>query len=154
MPRWRSSGRKDLTARPARASAVATGSAFYGYPSKDALVMDFYRRSCDEMQPRIAAALEHVSSLEARSRELIRVKLVHFAPNRGVLRALLRNGADARTCFRPSVRKQRRSVSNIDIAWSGRILFDCAVPIPHHFEPHLPAVPVLPDGRDPVLGYR
>jgi hypothetical protein len=41
------------------------------------------------MQPRIAAALEHVGSLEARSRELIRVKLVHFAPNRGVLRALL-----------------------------------------------------------------
>jgi AcrR family transcriptional regulator len=34
----------------ARASAVATGAALYYYPSKDALVMDFYRRFRDEMQ--------------------------------------------------------------------------------------------------------
>jgi hypothetical protein len=64
---------------------------------------------------RIAAALEHAGSLEARSRELIGVKLVHFAPNRGVLRALLRNGADASTCFRPSVRKQRRPVTSTSL---------------------------------------
>ena len=55
--------------------------------------MDFYQRSCVEMQPRIEAALDHATGLEARLRELIRVKLVHFMPNRGVLRALLRNGA-------------------------------------------------------------
>src|SRR5690349_5225698 len=75
----------------ARKAEVATGAAYYYYPSKDAIVMDFYRRSCAEMQPEIAAALEHASGLEKRLSALIRVKLGHFAPNRAVLRALLRN---------------------------------------------------------------
>src|SRR5215470_15638702 len=75
----------------ARKAEVATGAAYYYYPSKDAIVMDFYRRSCSEMQPKIEAALEGVKGLESRLRELIRVKLVHFEPNHGVLRALLRN---------------------------------------------------------------
>src|SRR5271157_5086366 len=78
----------------ARKAGVATGAAYYYYPSKDAIVMDFYLRSCAEMQPKIEAALEHADRLEVRLRELIRVKLVHFAPNRGVLRALVKNGAD------------------------------------------------------------
>src|SRR6202171_3042858 len=64
----------------AREAGVATGAAYYYYPSKDAIVMDFYQRSCAEMQPMIEAALEKVKGLEARLRELIRVKLVHFAP--------------------------------------------------------------------------
>ena len=32
--------------------------------SKDAIVMDFYRRSCAEMQPKIEAALKNTSGLE------------------------------------------------------------------------------------------
>src|SRR5215831_8006778 len=67
----------------AEKAGVATGAAYYYYPSKDAIVMDFYQRSCEEMQPKIEAALEDVSGLEDRLRELIRVKLTHFAPNRG-----------------------------------------------------------------------
>src|SRR5436305_11056650 len=75
----------------AQAANVATGAAYYYYVSKDAIVMDFYRRSSEEMQPKIEAALEGATGLEAKLRELIRVKLTHFGPNRGVLRALLRN---------------------------------------------------------------
>src|SRR5579863_9251417 len=70
-------------------AGVATGAAYYYYPSKDAIVMAFYQRACEEMQPKIAAALEGLDGLEARLRELIRVKLEYFAPDRGVLRALL-----------------------------------------------------------------
>ena len=73
---------------------VATGAAYDYYPSKDAIVMDFYRRSSAEMQPRIAVALENATGLEYRLCVLIQVKIAHFSPNRGVLRALLRNGAD------------------------------------------------------------
>src|SRR5689334_14985549 len=62
----------------AQKAGVATGAAYYYYPSKDAIVMDYYHRSCADMQPRIAAALENVRGLEARLRELIRVKLVQF----------------------------------------------------------------------------
>src|SRR5216117_468504 len=69
----------------AQKAGVATGAAYYYYPSKDAMIMDFYRRSCAAMQPKIEASLEGVSTLESRLRELIRVKLVHFGPDRSVL---------------------------------------------------------------------
>src|SRR5579862_4394435 len=85
----------------ARKAEVATGAAYYYYPSKDAIVMDFYRRSCTEMQPQIEEALHQVSGLEKRLAALIKVKFVHFAPTRSVLRALLRNGADPKHPLSP-----------------------------------------------------
>jgi len=123
----------------AQKAGVATGAAYYYYPSKDAIVMDFYRRSCAEMQPKIEKALQHVSGLEARLRELIRVKLAHFAPNRGVLRALLRNGADPQHPLSP-FSPQTQEIREIDIGWFRRILVDCGMQIPSDLEPHLPGV--------------
>ena len=123
----------------AEKAGVATGAAYYYYPSKDAIVMDFYQRSCEEMQPKIAAALEQAIGLEARLAELIRVKLAHFAPNRGVLRALLRNGADPKHPLSP-FSPQTRQIRETEIAWFGRILMDCGVRIPRDLAPHLPGV--------------
>src|ERR1700676_3405273 len=81
---FREQGFDTATMRDIAAKAgVATGAAYYYYPSKDAIVMDFYHRSCADMQTKIQVAIEHIDGLEARLRELIRVKLVHFAPNRG-----------------------------------------------------------------------
>src|SRR6202167_1744161 len=89
---FRDEGFDSATMRDIAAKAgVAAGAAYYYYPSKDAIVMAFYERSCEEMQPQLEAALQ-AAGLEKRLRELIRVKLEYFAPNRGVLRALLRNG--------------------------------------------------------------
>ena len=122
----------------AEKAGVATGAAYYYYPSKDAIVMDFYRRSCAEMQPKIEA-LEPATGLETRLRELIRVKLVHFAPNRGVLRTLLRNGADPRHPLSP-FSPETREIRDIDIAWFRRILVDCGMRIPRDLEPELPGV--------------
>jgi AcrR family transcriptional regulator len=123
----------------AEKAGVATGAAYYYYPSKEAIVMDFYQRSCAEMQPKIEAALEHENALEARLRELIRIKLVHFAPNRGVLRALLRNGADPKHPLSP-FSSETRAIRDIDIAWFRKILVDCGTRIPRDVEPHLPGV--------------
>jgi AcrR family transcriptional regulator len=123
----------------AQKAGVATGAAYYYYPSKDAIVMDFYQRSCAEMQPEIEVALEHVGALEARLRALIRVKLDYFAPNRGVLRALLRNGADPKHPLSP-FSPQTKEIRDIDIAWFRRILVDCGVRVPRDIEPHLPGV--------------
>ena len=64
------------------------------------------------MQPKIEAALSQMS-LEARLRALIQVKFEYFAPNRSVLRALLRNGADPAIRSRRSARKQRKSAISI-----------------------------------------
>jgi AcrR family transcriptional regulator len=123
----------------ARKAEVATGAAYYYYPSKDAIVMDFYERSCTEMQPKIEAALENANGLETRLRELIRVKLEHFAPNRGVLRALLRNGADPRHPLSP-FSPQTKAIRDIDLEWFRRILVDCGMRIPRDLEPQLPGV--------------
>lgn len=123
----------------ALAAGVATGAAYYYYPSKEAIVMDFYRRSCLEMQPLIEAALEPAEGLEGRLRELIRVKLVHFAPNRSILRALLRNGADPKYPLSP-FSPQTKEIRDIDIAWFRRILVDCGVRIPRDLQAQLPAV--------------
>ena len=120
-------------------AGVATGAAYYYYPSKEAIVMDFYQLSCVEMQPKIEAALENTAGLETRLRELIRVKLIHFAPNRGVLRALLRNGADPRHPLSP-FSAQTKDIRDIDVAWFGRILVDCGIRIPRDLASHLPRV--------------
>lgn len=123
----------------AREAGVATGAAYYYYESKDAIVMDFYRRASAEMQPQIEDALRSAKGLEKRLRALIGVKLAHFAPNRSVLRALLRSGADPRHPLSPfSV--QTEEIRERDIAWFGRILEDCGMRIPKDLASRLPAV--------------
>jgi AcrR family transcriptional regulator len=123
----------------ARKAGVATGAAYYYYPSKDAIVMGFYQRANAEMQSKIEAALSDVNGLEKRLCEVIRVKLAHFAPNRGVLRALLRNGADPKHPLSP-FSPQTKEIRDIDMAWFRRILVDCGVRVPRDLEPHLPGV--------------
>jgi AcrR family transcriptional regulator len=123
----------------ARKAGVATGAAYYYYPSKESIVMEFYRRSCAAMQSEIAEALRGRRGLESRLRELIRVKLEHFSPNRAVLRALLRNGADPKYPLSP-FSKETSEVRDVDVAWFARILEDCGVRIPNDLSADLPGV--------------
>ncbi len=126
---------RDIAAR----AGVATGAAYYYYASKEALVLDFYRRSCTQMQQRLEEAVSQSSGLEERLRDLIDVKLQHFAPNRGVLRALLRNGADPQHPLSPfSV--ETKEIRDIDVAWFQRILEDSGTRIPRDLAPQLPLV--------------
>jgi len=137
---FRERGFDDATMRDiAEEAGVATGAAYYYFPSKDAIVMEYYRRSSSEMQPQIEAALKNAKGLEQRLRGLIRVKLMHFAPNRGVLRTLLRNGADPKHPLSP-FSPQTQEIRDTDIAWFRTILIDCGVRIPKDLERHLPGV--------------
>jgi len=120
-------------------AGVATGAAYYYYSSKDAIVMAFYQRSCDEMQPAIEAALQGTARLEARLHDLIRAKLDYFKPNRDVLRALLRNGADPKHPLSP-FSAETKEIRDVDIEWFRRILADCGVRISRDLQPHLPEV--------------
>jgi AcrR family transcriptional regulator len=123
----------------AQKAEVATGAAYYYYPSKEAIVTEFYQRSSAEMQPQIEAALERAKGLENRLRDLIGVKLAYFAPNRGVLRSLLRNGADPRHPLSP-FSPDTAVIREFDTAWFRSILKDCGMRIPRDLEPHLPEV--------------
>jgi len=126
---------RDITKR----AGVATGAAYYYYPSKEALVTDFYARASSEMQPAIETALGGAKGLEAKLRELIRAKLTHFAPNRAVLRALLRNGVDPKYPLSP-FSAQTQAIREVDIAWFARIVVDGGVSIPADLKADLPAV--------------
>jgi AcrR family transcriptional regulator len=123
----------------AEEAGVATGAAYYYFSSKDAIVLNFYKRSCTEMQPHIEAALKDADGLEKRLRGLIQVKFAHFAPHRGVLRALLRNGADPKHPVSP-FSPQTREIRDIDITWFREILVDCGLRIPRDLERELPGV--------------
>src|ERR1700722_5318404 len=83
---FRTKGFEEETMRDIAAAAdVATGAAYYYYPSKDAIVLAFYQRSCVEMQPLIEEALaSEAGGLEDRLKTLINVKLEYFAPYRSV----------------------------------------------------------------------
>lgn len=137
---FRERGFDESTMRDIASQAgVATGAAYYYFPSKEAIVMDFYRRSSAEMQPQIEAELQKHASLESRLRALIQVKLATFAPNRGVLRALLRNGSDPRHPLSP-FSSETKEIRDTDLVWFGRVLEDGGIRIPKDLAPHLPGL--------------
>jgi len=136
---FRTKGFEETTMRDVAAAAgVATGAAYYYYPSKDAIVLAFYQRSCGEMQPRIDDAVARAAGgLDQRLKALIQVKLDYFAPYRGVLRALLKNGADPAHPLSPFA-ANNQSIRDTDIAWFRKILADAGTRAPKDLDPHLP----------------
>jgi AcrR family transcriptional regulator len=137
---FRTEGFEKATMRDiAQSAGVATGAAYYYYPSKEAIVLEFYRRAADEMEPKLEEAIIGATGFEDRLRSLIRVKLAHFAPNRGVLRALLRSGADPAHELSP-FSARTREIRDADIAWFGRILKNSELRIPRDLAPALPGI--------------
>lgn len=138
---FRTKGFEEATMRGiANAADVATGAAYYYYPSKDAIVLAFYQRSCVEMQPRIEAALAGApATLELRLKALIQSKLDYFAPYRTVLRALLKNGADPSHPHSPFA-ANNEPIRETDVAWFAKILADSGTRVPKDLAPHMPDV--------------
>ncbi|HEY6467434.1 MAG TPA: TetR/AcrR family transcriptional regulator [Candidatus Acidoferrales bacterium] len=138
---FRTKGFEEATMRDiAKAAEVATGAAYYYYPSKDAIVLAFYQHSCVEMQPRIEAALADApANLERLLKALIQSKLDYFAPYRTVLRALLKNGADPSHALSPFA-PNNKSIREIDVAWFQKILIDSGTRVPKDLASHMPDV--------------
>ena len=136
---FRTEGFDGATMRAIAAKAgVALGAAYYYYPSKEAIVLAFYERSSAEMQPLIDAAVKS-KGLEDRLRGVISSKLDYFTPNRGVLRALLRNGADPGHPLSP-FSSNTKDIRDADIASFRRVLSGCGVKIASDLEPRLPGI--------------
>ena len=137
---FRTKGFDNTTMRDIAAKAgVATGAAYYYYPSKDAIVMAFYQRTFDEMQAKIAKVLSAPGSVESRMRELIRVKLEHFGPNRAVLRGILRNGADPKHPVSP-FSAETKAFRQMELAWFRKLLADERVHLPRELAARIPEV--------------
>lgn len=135
---FRQAGFDSATMRDIAAKAgVATGAAYYYYASKDAIVMAFYERAWEELQPAVEAAVSQARGFEGQLKAAIRVKLEYFAPNRDVLRALVRAGADPKHPLSP-FSSETAAIRQADIAWFARVLEDGGIRIPADLAPHLP----------------
>ena len=114
MALFRQEGFDSATMRDiAEAAGVATGAAYYYYPSKDAIVMDFYQRSSEEMQPKIEMALEHARGLEARLCELIQVSSITSRSTGDSYGFSSETARTRSTRFRRSAHKRQRSGKSI-----------------------------------------
>jgi AcrR family transcriptional regulator len=133
---FRTKGFEETTMRDiATAAGMATGAAYHHFPSKDAMVMAFYRRACDDMQPLLETALADVKGLDRQLVALVRTKLDYFQRDREVLKALLKNGADPRHPLSP-FSSETESIRTIDVSWFRRVLD--GVSVPKDLAPHLP----------------
>lgn len=133
---FRTKGFDETTMRDiATAAGMATGAAYHHFPSKDAMVLAFYERSWDDMQPLLESAVTDARGFQEQLVALIRTKLEYFQPNRTVLKALLRSGADPQNPLSPFSRTTR-AIRAADVEWFRRTLE--TVRVPADLAAHLP----------------
>ena len=118
------------------AAGVATGAAYYYFPSKDSIVLAFYDQASKDMQPHLEAALLKSKDLKERLAGLLGVKLDYFAPSRGLLGALAAHSDPAHPLSPFS--EASRPIREHDIAIFERALFESRTTVPADLQPHLP----------------
>ena len=121
----------------ATAAGMATGAAYHHFASKDAMVMAFYQRSCDEMQPLIESALAGARGVEQKLRGAHSRQAGVFPTQSGRAEGAAENGADPEHPLSP-FSANTRAIRATDVAWFRRILAD--VSMPRDLAPHLPEV--------------
>lgn len=120
----------------AAAAGMATGAAYYYFPSKEAIVLAFYERARQEMEPLAAEVLAGPKKLEDRLGGLIAMKLRYFAPNRKFLGALLGSAADPSSTLSP-FSTETAAIREFDTATFQRAIDGSDVTPPKDLAPHL-----------------
>ncbi len=116
-------------------SGVATGLAYYYFESKDAIVLDYYRRALADLGPLLEPA-HRSKKLEDRVIALLEAKFAYFEPNRRFLGALMSNAADPASPLSP-FSEPSRPIREFDFAQFQRALDETGVSIPNDLAPHL-----------------
>ena len=121
----------------ARRADVATGAAYYYFPSKEAIVMAFYWQTHIEFDAAFGQALSGKTDLSERIRALIEAKLEQFLPYREFLGALFRSAGDPASPlspFGPATREIRdQSIGHFRTALEG-----ARIQAPPELRDHLP----------------
>jgi AcrR family transcriptional regulator len=117
-------------------AGVATGAAYYYFPSKDAIVLAFYERSTDEMDPQLAEVLAGTHDLRKRLAGILAVKLRYFAPSRRLLTALAAH-ADPEHPLSP-FSEQTREIRERDVAIFEQALSCSRTSVPDDLKDALP----------------
>jgi AcrR family transcriptional regulator len=86
---FREKGFEATTMRDIASKAdVATGAAYYYFPSKEAIVLEFYRQTTSDLTDEIERVLSGSADLQKRLLGIIQLKLRYFEPSRRLLSAL------------------------------------------------------------------
>jgi AcrR family transcriptional regulator len=135
---FREKGFAETSMREVAAKAgVATGLAYYYFESKEALVLAFYQRSGDELEPRLGAVQTGGSSLAERLHALIATKLEYFAPNRRFLGALMAHAADPHNPMSPFAAPSA-AIREMGYQQFQRALHDTGTSVPGDLQAQLP----------------
>jgi AcrR family transcriptional regulator len=121
----------------ARHADVATGAAYYYFPSKEALVLEFYSRLQGEMEEKLPAVLAEPRDLGERLRAVLDLKFRLLKPNRLFFGALVRAGLDPENPVSP-FSAETAELRDRSIAIFRRALEGSDVKIPADLLPHLP----------------
>jgi len=86
---FRGKGFDETTMRDVAARAgMALGAAYYYFPSKDAIVLAFYKQAQEDLAPRMAEVLASTKDLRERLKQVVLLKLEYFSESRRLLGAL------------------------------------------------------------------
>src|SRR5213083_97911 len=121
----------------ARRAGVATGAAYYYFPSKEAIVMAFYWQTHEEMNQLSRGPLREVRDLRGRLRALIDLKLQQFRPYREFLGALFGSAGDPSSPLSP-FGEETREIREQSIEHFREALEGSGARIPADLAPHLP----------------
>ena len=116
---------------------VATGAAYYYFPSKEAIVMAFYRETSLEFDTSLRTPLAGVRDLGGRIRMLVERKLEQFGPYREFFGALFRSAGDPASPLSP-FSEETREIREQSIAHFRLALEGSDVKLPPDLAPYLP----------------
>jgi AcrR family transcriptional regulator len=121
----------------ARRADVATGLAYYYFPSKEAIVVAFYWQTQSEFDATFRRPLAATRDLSGRLRILIELKLAQFQPYRDFLGALFRSAGDPASPLSP-FGAETRDIREQSIAHFAAALEGSDVQAPKDLAAHLP----------------
>lgn len=75
-------------------AGIASGLAYYYFPSKEDMVAAFYEQANADLQPLLEQVHAGHEQFEARLRAMVETKMAYFAPHRNFLGALMGVAAD------------------------------------------------------------
>jgi AcrR family transcriptional regulator len=116
---------------------VATGAAYYYFPSKEAIVMAFYWQTHREFDARVARILGGATGLAARLEALVFAKLVQLRPYRDFLGALFRAAGDPASPLSP-FSAETREIREESIAHYRAAVEGSDTRLPEDLSEHLP----------------
>jgi AcrR family transcriptional regulator len=121
----------------ARRARVATGAAYYYFPSKEAIVMAFYWQTHKEFDVTCRRSLAGARDLKSRVRALINLKIEQFRPYREFLGALFKSAGDPSSSLSP-FSAETREIREESIAHFQLALEGSDAKLPPDLREHLP----------------